>query len=100
MGSCIAWLAMAHMRRLRLLLPPACAASCHARSEVLNAALLQVLAAAASNVAVDNLTERLGAALPLGTVVRTGHVARVLPQVHPQLTLHGLHHLAANAAVT
>ena len=43
--------------------------------------LTQVLAAAASNVAVDNLTERLGAALPLGTVVRVGHVARVLPQV-------------------
>lgn len=46
--------------------------------------VVQVLAAAASNVAVDNLTERLGAALPLGSVVRVGHVARVLPQVtHP-----------------
>ena len=48
---------------------------------------MQVLAAAASNVAVDNLTERLAAALPLGAVIRVGHVARVLPQVSPALAV-------------
>lgn len=41
----------------------------------------QVLATAASNVAVDNLVERLGACLPKGTVVRPGHPARLLPAI-------------------
>ena len=40
-----------------------------------------MLATAASNVAVDNLVERLGASLPKGAVVRTGHPARLLPGV-------------------
>ena len=42
---------------------------------------VQVLAAAASNVAVDNLVERLTAADPKLVVVRVGHPARLLPQV-------------------
>ena len=42
---------------------------------------LQVLAAAASNVAVDNLVERLRAAQPKLDVVRVGHPARLLPEV-------------------
>ena len=42
---------------------------------------MQVLAAAASNVAVDNLVERLTAADPKLVVVRAGHPARLLPQV-------------------
>ncbi|CAL5218349.1 g9 [Coccomyxa viridis] len=41
----------------------------------------KVLAAAASNVAVDNLVERLTAADPKLVVVRVGHPARLLPQV-------------------
>ena len=42
---------------------------------------LQVLACAASNVAVDNLVERLAKADPKLSVVRMGHPARLLPQV-------------------
>ena len=42
---------------------------------------LQVLAAAASNIAVDNLVERFTAADPKLLVVRLGHPARLLPQV-------------------
>lgn len=42
----------------------------------------QVLAAAASNIAVDNLVERLTAANPKLVVVRVGHPARLLPQVY------------------
>lgn len=41
----------------------------------------RVLAVAASNVAVDNLVERLVAADPALKVVRVGHPARLLPQV-------------------
>ena len=41
----------------------------------------QVLACAASNVAVDNLVERLARADPKLSVVRMGHPARLLPQV-------------------
>jgi hypothetical protein len=41
----------------------------------------RVLAAAASNIAVDNLVERLVAAAPKLKVVRLGHPARLLPQV-------------------
>ncbi len=41
----------------------------------------KVLAAAASNIAVDNLVERLAAADPKMRVVRLGHPARLLPQV-------------------
>jgi hypothetical protein len=41
----------------------------------------RVLAAAASNIAVDNLVERLVAAAPKLQVVRLGHPARLLPQV-------------------
>ncbi len=41
----------------------------------------QVLAAAASNIAVDNLVERLTAANPKLMVIRLGHPARLLPQV-------------------
>ena len=40
-----------------------------------------MLAAAASNVAVDNLVERLTSADPKLSVVRVGHPARLLPQV-------------------
>lgn len=40
-----------------------------------------MLAAAASNIAVDNLVERLTAADPKLLVVRVGHPARLLPQV-------------------
>jgi hypothetical protein len=41
----------------------------------------RVLAAAASNIAVDNLVERLAAAAPKVKLVRVGHPARLLPQV-------------------
>jgi hypothetical protein len=41
----------------------------------------RVLAAAASNIAVDNLVERLAAAAPKMKLVRVGHPARLLPQV-------------------
>lgn len=41
----------------------------------------RVLAAAASNIAVDNLVERLAATDPKLMVVRLGHPARLLPQV-------------------
>lgn len=41
----------------------------------------KVLACAASNVAVDNLVERLARANPKMSVVRVGHPARLLPQV-------------------
>ena len=41
----------------------------------------QVLACAASNVAVDNLVERLAKSDPKLSVVRMGHPARLLPQV-------------------
>ena len=41
----------------------------------------QVLAAAASNIAVDNLVERLRRAQPKLDVVRVGHPARLLPEV-------------------
>eukprot|EP00775_Hariotina_reticulata_P006215 gene6215-6451_t len=41
----------------------------------------RVMAAAASNIAVDNLVERLAAAAPKVKVVRVGHPARLLPQV-------------------
>jgi len=41
----------------------------------------QVLATAASNIAVDNLVERLAAAAPRLALVRTGHAARLLPSV-------------------
>lgn len=40
-----------------------------------------MLAAAASNVAVDNLVERVVAANPKLRVVRVGHPARLLPAV-------------------
>lgn len=42
---------------------------------------LQVLVAAASNIAVDNLVDRLTTADPKLIVVRVGHPARLLPQV-------------------
>jgi superfamily I DNA and/or RNA helicase len=41
----------------------------------------RVLAASASNIAVDNLVERLAAAAPKVKLVRVGHPARLLPQV-------------------
>ena len=41
----------------------------------------RVLACAASNVAVDNLVERLALAAPKRSIVRVGHPARLLPQV-------------------
>lgn len=41
----------------------------------------RVLAAAASNIAVDNLVERLATAAPKMKLVRVGHPARLLPQV-------------------
>jgi len=41
----------------------------------------RVLAASASNIAVDNLVERLTAAAPKLKLVRLGHPARLLPQV-------------------
>eukprot|EP00879_Flechtneria_rotunda_P033153 GHRR01036690.1.p1 GENE.GHRR01036690.1~~GHRR01036690.1.p1 ORF type:complete len:541 (+),score=209.92 GHRR01036690.1:666-2288(+) len=41
----------------------------------------RVLAAAASNIAVDNIVERLAATAPKLKVVRFGHPARLLPQV-------------------
>lgn len=42
---------------------------------------LQILAAAASNMAVDNLVEKLVQANPKVNLVRVGHPARMLPQV-------------------
>ena len=45
----------------------------------------QVLVAAASNVAVDNLVDRLTTADPKLMVVRVGHPARLLPQVQRKL---------------
>jgi len=52
-----------------------------------------VLACAASNVAVDNLVERLARADPKLSVVRMGHPARLLPQVslNPSCITHALH---------
>lgn len=41
----------------------------------------RVLACAASNIAVDNLVERLVSAAPKLKTVRLGHPARLLPQV-------------------
>ncbi len=41
----------------------------------------RVLVAAASNIAVDNMVERLVRASPKLRVVRMGHPARLLPQV-------------------
>lgn len=41
----------------------------------------RVLACAASNVAVDNLVEKIAAACPQSKVVRVGHPARLLPAV-------------------
>ena len=41
----------------------------------------RVLAAAASNIAVDNLVERLAMAAPKLRLLRLGHPARLLPQV-------------------
>ena len=41
----------------------------------------RVLVAAASNIAVDNLVERLTAAAPRLRLLRLGHPARLLPQV-------------------
>ena len=49
----------------------------------------QVLACAASNVAVDNLVERLARSDPKLSVVRMGHPARLLPQVGPSLLYQG-----------
>ena len=43
--------------------------------------MVQVLATAASNMAVDNLVERLSKADPQLCVVRLGHPARLLPRV-------------------
>ncbi len=45
-----------------------------------------MLAAAASNIAVDNLVERLTASDPKLLVVRVGHPARLLPQVRVLLS--------------
>jgi len=52
----------------------------------------QVLATAASNIAVDNLVERLAAAAPRLALVRTGHAARLLPSVRAPPSVN---HLAA-----
>lgn len=41
----------------------------------------RVLACAASNIAVDNLVERLAKAAPKMRLLRLGHPARLLPQV-------------------
>lgn len=48
----------------------------------------RVLAASASNIAVDNLVERLAAAAPKLKLVRLGHPARLLPQVRPKPLAH------------
>lgn len=40
----------------------------------------RVLACAASNIAVDNLVERLAKAAPKMRLLRLGHPARLLPQ--------------------
>lgn len=51
----------------------------------------RVLACAASNIAVDNLVERLVGASPKMRVVRMGHAARLLPTVslhQPWAALH------------
>lgn len=48
---------------------------------------MQVLASAASNMAVDNLVERLSKADPRLNVVRLGHPARLLPQVRLPVAL-------------
>lgn len=45
----------------------------------------RVLACAASNIAVDNLTERLAKAAPKMRLLRLGHPARLLPQVCPKI---------------
>ena len=49
--------------------------------EYVRACTWQVLVAAASNIAVDNLVDRLMTAEPMLMVVRVGHPARLLPQV-------------------
>lgn len=69
----------------------------------------RVLAASASNIAVDNLVERLAAAAPKLKLVRLGHPARLLPQVcasvcgqiwhTPHLVLRLLHEIVAVAGV-
>ena len=43
----------------------------------------RVLACAASNIAVDNLVERLAKAAPKLRLLRLGHPARLLPQARP-----------------
>lgn len=61
---------------------PAAPRACSARSPpTLALPCSRVLACAASNVAVDNLVERLAAADGKMAVVRVGHPARLLPQV-------------------
>lgn len=42
----------------------------------------RVLVAAASNIAVDNIVERLKLAAPKLKAVRMGHPARLMPEVH------------------
>lgn len=61
----------------------------------------QVLATAASNIAVDNLVERLAAADARLQLVRTGHAARLLPSVcrlavHLHLVGIGLGYMLGN----
>ena len=43
----------------------------------------RVLACSASNIAVDNLVERLAKAAPKLRLLRLGHPARLLPQARP-----------------
>lgn len=44
---------------------------------------MQILAVAGSNMAVDNLVERLVKAKPVLKVVRMGHPARLHPEAWP-----------------
>jgi hypothetical protein len=52
----------------------------------------KVLVTAASNIAVDNMVERIARANPKLKVVRVGHPARLLPEVsRPPPTCHAPH---------
>ena len=57
-------------------------------TRLLDLLVLQILATAASNMAVDNMVEKLLKANPKLNILRIGHPARILPQASfPKLRL-------------
>jgi superfamily I DNA/RNA helicase len=60
----------------------------------------RVLVTAASNIAVDNMVERIARANPKLKVVRVGHPARLLPEVsRPPSTSHAPHQRGETATL-